>query len=346
MFMILTGHCMAASAALYVPKSFNYYFYWWIEIICVCSVNVFMLITGYYQVNAKFHLKSLGKVLWVVWTYSFVLSFAAAKIGGLPLGKKDLLLLLLPVLSKRYWFVNAYLLLYLFSPFMNKMIHALTKKQFTLLVGILIVTMILRTTILPRTWAQDTTTGLTVYYLIVLYCLAAWIRLYGQSLTKRPRLCTLLFFVTGILMTALRYVLLSKGLSEETVFRFYVNDNLVVVLEALFLFLAFLGGKPMEGKPKQVINSIARHAFSIYIVHYAMNTVLWTKILHVDRYVGSFPIGILAVFAAAAFMFVVIIALETGREKLAEKISGVFRKTRAGQNLTLLEQRWDAIANE
>ena len=147
MFMILTGHCMAASAALYVPKSFNYYFYWWIEIICVCSVNVFMLITGYYQVNAKFHLKSLGKVLWVVWTYSFVLSFAAAKIGGLPLGKKDLLLLLLPVLSKRYWFVNAYLLLYLFSPFLNKMIHALTKKQFTLLVGILIVTMILRTTI-------------------------------------------------------------------------------------------------------------------------------------------------------------------------------------------------------
>ncbi len=102
----------------------------------------------------------------------------------------------------------------------------------------------------------------------------------------------------------------------------------------------------MEGKPKQVINSIARHAFSIYIVHYAMNTVLWTKILHVDRYVGSFPIGILAVFAAAAFMFVVIIALETGREKLAEIISGVFRKTRAGQNLTLLEQRWDAIANE
>ena len=73
--------------------------------------------------------------------------------------------------------------------------------------------------------------------------------------------------------------------------------------------------------------------------------MLWTKILHVDRYVGSFPKGILAVFLAAAFMFVVIITIESGRERLAEKCSGVFRNTGAGKKLTLLEEKWDAIAN-
>lgn len=346
MYMILTGHCMAASGALYVPKSFNYYFYWWIEMLCVPSVNVFVLITGYYQVNAKFHLKSLGKVLWVVWCYSFLLSFAASKIGGVPLSRKDLLILLLPILCKRYWFVNAYLLLYLFSPFLNRLIYALSKAQLSLLVGILCASMILRPTVFPRTYAQDTTTGLTVFYLIVLYFIAAWIRLYGQKLLSRPRQCTLFYFIISVAVTIMRYAMLSAGIGEDTVFRFYVNDNLAVVLEALFLFLAFLGGRPIEGKWKQGINSVARHAFSLYIVHYSLNTVLWTKILHVDRFVGSFPLGILAVFAAAALMFAVIIIVETGREKLAEKCSGVFRNTGVGKKLTLLEQKWDTIANE
>lgn len=81
--------------------------------------------------------------------------------------------MIFPVLTKKFWFVNSDVALYLFSPFLNKLIHGLSKRQFIVMLGIMLALFSIRVTFLPITWAQDSTGGMGLMWFVVLYCVAA-----------------------------------------------------------------------------------------------------------------------------------------------------------------------------
>ena len=321
MVMVILLHNLAGSGALYEQSGFLYHFYWWMEALAVCAVDVFVLISGYFLCCAKFRVQNIFRVLAIVWVYSFPLSLLSALISGRAVLTVSTLKMLFPVLTKKYWFVNAYLALYLLSPFLNKLIHSLKREQFAILLWIEIGLMILRPTLLPKVWAQDSTAGLSVFFFIVLYCIAAYVRLYGAERKGSSRVCILAYLLLSLLLAGSKSVLMHLGISEDTASRYYGYDSAFVVLEALALFQAFLWAKPPAEEKAHRINAIAKYSFAAYIIHYALNTVLWGIILHVDRFAGKFPAGPLVILLSSYAVFLACTGIEYLRTLLAKNLT-------------------------
>lgn len=94
----------------------------------ICT-NVFVLISGYFLVEKEnLKIKKVLKMWAQIFTYSFLLFVIFACFGGDSLNYKMILKRLLPITFVEWWFVSAYFMLYLISPFLNKFLTKLDKK--------------------------------------------------------------------------------------------------------------------------------------------------------------------------------------------------------------------------
>ena len=321
MIMVIVLHNLAGSGALYEQSGFSYHFYWWMEALAVAAVDIFVLISAYFLFSASFNLRNILRILAITWTYAFPLSFLSAKLSGNPINAVSLVKMFFPILTKKYWFVNAYLAMYLLSPFINKLLQILSREKFAILLWIEIGIMIVKPTLFPKKWAQDLTAGLSVFFFITLYCIAVWIRLYGkQSYSKKAKYHLFLYLFLSLFLVLLKALLMHLGVSEDTASRYYSYDSAIVVLQALSLFLAFLSMKQFKGQKASRINLIARHSFAAYIVHYSLNSVLWRTILHIDHFVAGIPIGPLVIMSSSVFVYFACVLLDSLRAQIARAI--------------------------
>lgn len=95
------------------------------------GVNLFMLISGYFMVNGRFKWKKLVRLLAEVQFYYWLTLFIAGKLGIYQLaGRKDTLFAFFPVTLNRYWFITAYIIIYLLSPYLNILIQAMDQNTY------------------------------------------------------------------------------------------------------------------------------------------------------------------------------------------------------------------------
>ena len=345
MIMVIMLHSLAGSGALYEQSGFSYHFYWWMEALAVCAVDVFVLISGYFLIDSKFKLQNVFRILIITWTFSLLFSLLSVKISGTHTSFTFLLKMFFPVLTKKYWFVNAYLAMYLLSPFINKLIRCLNKQQFTILLWIIIAMMIIRPTLFPKVWAQDLTAGLSVFFFIALYLIAVWIHMYGNEWKINSTHCILVYFLLSLFLVVSKAVLLLLGISEDTASRYYSYDSAVVVLEALALFLGFLNFKPITGRKAEVVIFVAQYSFAAYIIHYALNDVLWRRILHLDHIVGNLWIGPVIILISSVLIFLSCAFLDWIRSSAAEWLVSRSASTKIAKIINRKFINWNEIIN-
>ncbi len=337
MLMIMTMHCLAQTGALYDLEGPVSCYYWWLEALCVPAVNVFVLISGYFLVESQFKVQNLFRILGVVWSYSFLFSLLNSFVAGESISVGNTVQMLFPVLTKKYWFVNAYLALYLLSPFLNRLIHSISRVQFKYLLTVLLVIMVIRPTLLPRRMAQDSTAGLSVFFFIVLYFISAWERIYGRRNKRKPVYYVLLFFILSFFPLLCRWGLMRVGVSEDTAVRFYSYDSANVVLQALALFFAFLSMHKLSGKYAVSVNKVAKLCFAAYIIHYAMNRTVW-HFFHLRGIIPNVLFGTLSIITSVLIVFFACIAIEKMRQLLLKKIE-------FGIKLQQMLELWNEIVN-
>ena len=335
MLMVLTMHCLSKTGALSLegPVSLCW---WFLEALCVPAVNVFVLITGYFSCQSKFRSRGILRVLGIVWSYAFLLSLLDAWILKLPLDRNAVLRMLIPILSKKYWFVNAWLALAVLSPALNLLIRSLSKKQFDFLLVFLLLLMVVRPSLLPREWGQDASMGLSVFFFAVLYLLAARIRLYGGSIRFGPGIFRLLYLVFAFSVFASRQILLKLGASEATAFHLYGYDSVPVVLQALCMLMIGLRRKPLPERASEIINALARNSFAVYVIHFPLNRILWGRLLHTARFTGRVIPGLIAVSVSVVLVYLGCILIEEGRLRL-------FRLLKTDRLTEPIRSRWDAV---
>lgn len=106
----------------------------WVRFISIggkIGVDIFVLISGYFLVNAKsFKLKKLIKLWSQIITYSSIIYFVFVLSGLSPFFINELLKSLAPISFTRWWFASTYFILYLVSPFINQMLRNFDKRQY------------------------------------------------------------------------------------------------------------------------------------------------------------------------------------------------------------------------
>jgi len=283
MMMVVMLHYLGKGSLLQEltgELTLNGYIAWVLESLSVVAVNVYMLISGYFLVESGFKMSRLVELLCQVLFYTV---FVPVILGGLGIiSLKDftiynILLNLLPIQMNQYWFVTAYVIMYLFSPVLSAAAKSMKKEQLKYTILGLLLFFSVSKTILPVELAIDNN-GYDGLWFLCVFLAAAYIRLYGipfftegekTRLRARGFLCYLLScFGILVLSLVVRAVYLRTGSLDHFIQMGYDYNHLLNLLGAIGLFYGFLHWKlPQEGIFATVVLKAAPYSFGVYLVH-------------------------------------------------------------------------------
>ena len=149
------------------------------------GVDIFVLISGYFLIKAPAVRTEKALRLWAaMFFYSLGLYLLGVGCGLVPFGRMALLEHLMPLCTSRWWFASCYLLLYLLSPFLNRLLGALRREEYLRLLGLGLVFWCL----LPCLTGYAIDKG-QVGWFVLLYALAGFLRLHCDLSRLRAGRC-------------------------------------------------------------------------------------------------------------------------------------------------------------
>lgn len=280
------------------------------------GVDIFVLISGYFLVSSSFRPSKFLRLECTVLFYSILLALVFFVTTDM-VGMKELLFAFLPSLSNSYWFISTYLLLYLLSPFLNKLIHAMDQKWHGRLLLILYMVYILIPTVTNLTLSGTS----NIMLFITLYLTAAYYRLYQGPMSARTAgsfLMALASFLV-ISISTIGFDLLNSrfGITRYDASYFTSAYSLPVVLCALGLFLGF---KNLRLNYHAAINWISGSSLGIYLLHdnNFMRSFLWRDLLSCQSYQTSLLLPLHAL-ACTVLVFIVCLLLDKLRIAVIER---------------------------
>ena len=245
---------------------------WFLECFCIVAVNVYMFISGFFLCASSFKVSRLVQLWLQVWVYSVGIGLLGALTGvmtGTDVDTHFLLTLLFPVSMGHYWFMTAYVFLYLLLPFVGTAVRKMDKRQLQAALALLLFAFCIVKSVLPVRFEMDGQGYDCLWYLCV-FLTAAYVRRFGGGVLKKswpgPVLygggCLLVFAATLLL----RRVYLQRG-SLETMLKFCMEyKHIFPFLAAIGLFMIFYRIQ-IHGKAAIFINRMAPYTLGVYLLH-------------------------------------------------------------------------------
>ena len=218
----------------------------------VIGVDVFVIISGYFGITWKRN--SLISLFYIVLFYGLLRAIALCK-----LGMWDWKALF--VVSSANWYVVTYLGLVIVSPILNSFTEIASKKQFGIVLGLLI---------LYQTWMgwvpglphyESFRGGYSLMSFFILYLLARYIRINGVPSTIEKN-CGVLYIFISLSIGFFAFFGVKYGFSGIPLLFKY--NSPFVILSAICFFLFFL--KLQIGYNK-IINYFASSTLSVLLIH-------------------------------------------------------------------------------
>lgn len=242
------------------------------------GINCFVLITGYFMCKSRITAKKFAKLLGAVYFYRVVINGIFWLTGYSVFSLKSLVKLLIPVTSIGTGFTGAYLVFFLFIPFLNVLVQNMTRKQHVLLLVLCSFTYIFLGTV-----PFFSVTMNYVSWFMVLYLIASFIRLYPCKLFENRKLWgwMTLASVAVSSVSVIACTWLGTKLGSNMAYTFVTDSNtFLAVATGVCSFLYF---KNMQLKYSKIINTIAASTFGVLLIHAnsdAMRQWLWKDVLN------------------------------------------------------------------
>lgn len=224
-------------------------------------------------------------------------------------------LLVIPLYKN--WFITCYLLLMLFSPYIDDLIQSLSKKKFrNLLVFSLICFSILPTFSNSAYYTVITAGGKNLTYFMFIYLIGRYIRIYYHEI-KIPKGKVIFTFILATLLINIGNIFILKVL-KKPVFLLAIDCSPLILISAISIFLLF---KSYSFQSK-MINWISSSILAVYLLD--GTRLFWDfHIFRIEEYKNRISfIGI--VFLEVLFCFTVSILVDKIRIKLFSKIEEKF----------------------
>ncbi len=307
----------------------------WIQLIRLggkIGVDIFVLISGYFLIKAK-NIK-ISKILkfWLqVFTYSIIIYIIFVLSGVTIFNIKDFIHTCFPITYQHWWFASTYFVLYLISPFLNKLFNSLDKKTYQKLIILGIVCWCIIPTFTSSSFQSN-----SLIWFIYLYALAGYIRIYWDKIKISGGKCICL----AILMTFLTYLWCVcfdlLGLKFPTLTRFcymfYEMQTLPIVIISLFWLLGCLN---INIKYNKLINLLGAATFGVYLIsdESYIRHFIWIDLFKNASFSNSMyliPYSLAVIFGVYIICTIIeilrIYILEKHYIKIVEKISNYLKK--------------------
>jgi brp/blh family beta-carotene 15,15'-monooxygenase len=220
-------------------------------------VDCFVLITGFFLINAPFCSSRYYKVLIEAVFYTGGITLAMFFLTG-NVSLYDLFKSFYPLGGTKFssWFVYNYLGLIIMQPFLTKLVASLSKQAYQLL---LVALTILCTTFIRFVFPMGEIycNGWSVWWFVCLFLFGGYLRLYADTLPPLP---------WGKILLALMIFILVA--SKWLFFITYEYNSLHVLAMAICSFMWIKELKfPIDGWLTKSIRIISPHIFAIYLIH-------------------------------------------------------------------------------
>jgi len=213
--------------------------------------------------------------------------------------------LLFPITSGYLWYFSCYMLLMLFSPFINKGIHDIGKEQYSTVLIIL----------LPICFVARLFLGInscTLLTLIVIYLLGGYVKCYPSPCFMNSKCFFIVFSILNMVIIFIlayygnRYVLLLEG-----------SNNPLTIISSISLFI-WVSGWKKQRKMSRLIAKIAPNMLAVYIIHESLRL---SRIIDISFLNGN----LLYVFPAAIFILLAASLIEICRKWMYNKFWDLLR---------------------
>lgn len=316
MYFVIILHVLGQGGILgaFTGQTPSYATAWLLRSAAFCAVNCYALISGFVAHGRWKPARYLELWLQVVFycagttlVFQLLLPDSVAPV--------DWLEAFLPVSSKQYWYFSAYTGLFFVMPLLNRAIRALDERSTWLSLYLLCALLLLNGTVgeLFDCDVLNLNAGFSCFWLVLLYCLGAFLRKLELHRRVKHR--------AWLLIMALLLVFLSWGwkrayspllslLHREDLGgitgNWLITYTSPTIIGVAVLLLLFFAGKSDWGAPgNQIIRFAAPAAFGVYLLH--VQQFVWDHLL-ADRFAfaaeQSAPVLCLIVLAAAAGIFV------------------------------------------
>ena len=241
-------------------KEYYYYFGIWSETVGLIGVNLYAMITGYVCILGSWRYARYVRLWVLVAFYTLVMyavGYALASKGVIPwnaewreIVKKVILLFA----GSSYWYFAAYTGLFFLIPFINEGLKKIDKSRYRCL---LLVLGILLPCMNSRSAGVLYASGYNMIWLIALYVIGAYVRLYPPDRLRSSWLivCALLCTLQG---GALDFV----GRSVQTGYAWPV-----LVVYSVCVFIVFTRLTVNGRLFRKLITFAAPASFSVYLIH-------------------------------------------------------------------------------
>lgn len=302
---------------------------WIIEAFCMASVNIYVLISGYFLSESEFKVRKVV-MLWIqILLYSWIITavFAIVCKGSFNFenGIYDLIPLIFPVTGGHYWFATIYILLYLVFPFLNKGIKAMNKKQHKNAVLVSVAVFSIWNTLLPFTQPLTDREGMDICWFVCLYLTAAYIRKYREDFKLNKWIYLLLFAGFSIAVFLLgKGLLFADSLTGKLggyAENFYPYNSLFIYLSSVCLFLFATDCK--KDAPKwlsKIILFASQGTFGVYLLHeHRLLRYLWPKWFKVSDFAET-PLFVIHMLGTVLAVFTVGILIDFARRAITQLV--------------------------
>lgn len=264
MFMIVIGHfvyhgIMTRSVVYPTQTGWDAFGPVLIHALCLCAVNTFVLISGYFSIRPK--AKSFFNIYFIVAFYACIMYLVHLYVIGAHLNRWALYNTIMPFglwhSSTEWWFMPNYLLLFIVSPILNKAIDAMTKREMQVSLLLLGIVIFYFGWYRNMEWSQG---GFNFVQFVFMYFIGRYLSLHTMVPQHGWR------WGIGWLIGSIIIATINFYKPMDSPFVWYINayNSPLTVLAAVCLFNTF---RSMPIKNNRVINWFAASALAIYLLH-------------------------------------------------------------------------------
>lgn len=276
------------------------------------AVSIFVLISGYFGINGtvKKYIKFEIQVLF----YSIVSEVVISLVNS-NWSIKDFIEVCLPVSSGKYWYITSYMLLLLFSKYLNRVPEKLKTKDFEKLLLLMFFIFSAVPTVVQFHVMDDGGKGFA--NMLLMYFIVPYIRLYQNEELRNPKkvftiglIVILLGFVLNLILTMLRG---GKGVYAP----FARDCSCIIIIASIAIFILFKGVRIQS----KIINQIAKYVIAVYLFEGAIRTFLgqfFDITIYADRW---YLFGVLLVYVLV--VMAVCMMVDAIRSKIAKPIEAL-----------------------
>lgn len=310
MLMIVLLHTLGHGGGLTNTNvnSFNFFISHLIESLSIVAVNVYVIITGYFSINkTKINIYKLLILYAQMYFYSILISSVFILIKPDLIDLKQIINSVLPFSTQLWWFMSIYLVLSLLTPYINRLLIVLRKRELDYLIAILFFIFILWPSGIKILKPIDDSGGYSLYHFIFMYIVGAYINLRWKEKSFKKVLSSIIY-ISGSILLAIINVFISRLLGRN--FGVYSYNFILIFITSVALFLFF---KEIKLKNK-FINRISILTLGIYLIH--DHPLVRKTIYDVLGYSRSFNTNnyILTTIIVALVIFILCMIIELARQ--------------------------------